>query len=788
MKTLQLSVQGQVQGVGFRPEVYRLARDLSLVGQVCNNRTGVEILLQGARAQLDAFVEQLPARLTSLAVIRSLQTRWLEAEAFSDFRILASAAGNDKPALVIPPDTRPCSQCLAEMSDPDNRRWRYPFINCTACGPRYSLIHQLPYDRPYTSMAAFELCSSCADEYADPGNRRFHAQPNACPDCGPQLWCADAEGQRLEGDPLALAWSALQQGQILAVKGVSGFHLLCAADQTAAVERLRARKQRPDKPLAVMALNTASLEPLVELDQEARQLLQSPAAPLLLLPARSSAQEHLAWQQLAPGMRDLGVLLPSSPLHWLLFHEALGRPRGEDWMQQASPHYWVATSANLSGQPLVADNDQALQQLAAIADLWLLHDRDIVTAQDDPVIQAAARPFALVRPGRGGAPLHLPLAEVPCQEGILALGGFLKTSSCLIRQGEACLSQYIGDLDQAATCERLEASVEQLCNLLDTRPRLVCSDLHPDFYSSRLAERLAREAQIPWLQVQHHHAHVAAVMAEYGLHQEVLGLVLDGHGLGEDGQARGGEVLSVTTQGFTRLGALAPLSLPGGDAAAREPWRLAAAVLQQLGENDRLEQQFAREPHFQVLLKVLQRPGLCPVTTSGGRLFDAAAGLLGICTHQAYEAQAALLLEAAAATVSLPISPPRLWTLQQGELSFWPLLAELAGWTGSREEGAALFHAVLVDGLSEWLVQMAGKTGLQQLVLTGGCFFNALLRGQLIASLEARGLQVYFPSRVSPGDAGLSLGQAWVAQWALQEDESRLHERLSYVPGRAGSH
>ncbi|MDR9468656.1 carbamoyltransferase HypF [Marinospirillum sp.] len=783
MKTLQLRVTGRVQGVGFRPFVYRLAESLQLLGEVSNSRDGVSIHIQGSQPALEEFKERLLLEAPEQARVSTCQENWLEANPYQAFSIQPSFNSQEQLNLQLPVDTRPCPTCLEEMFNPQDRRWRYPFINCTECGPRYTLMQQRPYDRQHTSMQAFQQCPACLAEYENPADRRFHAQPNACARCGPQIWCTEADGQSLPGDPLEKAVATLQAGEILAIRGVGGFHLMCAADHPTAIQRLRQRKHRPDKPLAIMALNGASLEPWVELKRDHRDLLESPAAPLLLLPYKKQAASQLAVADLAPGLKELGVLLPSTPLHWLLFHTLLGRPEDSSWLHQPLSRAWVATSANLSGQPLITDNQQALEQLVGIADLWLLHDREIVTGCDDSFFQASHSPVALVRPGRGLAPLHLTLPETSPLR-VLALGAYLKTSVCLLGEDQACLSQYVGDLDQATTCRRLQATAEHLCQLLDFQPEVICSDLHPDFYSSRLAEELARQWQLPWLQVQHHHAHVAAVMAESGLQERVLGLVLDGQGLGEDGLARGGELLEVTPQGFTRLGELAPLLLPGGDQAAREPWRVAAGVLQQLGLKAAAAFDPADQPGYALLQKLLARPHLCSQTTSAGRLFDAAAGLLGVCSQQSYEAQAAMQLEAL--VTDLPQLSEKLWSLESGQLSFQPLLAKVATFTDP-QRGAEIFHAGLIAGLEEWLLKASDETGISKVVLSGGCFLNGFLREELLTRLQARGLEVYFPQQISVNDTGLALGQAWVASMARKADYSQFLERLSYVPGRTGT-
>ncbi len=804
MSQRRLRVSGIVQGVGFRPTVWHLATELKLSGWVRNDAAGVEVQLEGEPEQIEAFTRRLPLELPPLAQVRELT--WTDAPGtgeYTEFRIVDSGAG--QASTLIGPDTATCPDCLAELFDPADRRWRYAFINCTHCGPRYTLTRGLPYDRARTSMAAFPLCPDCEREYRDPANRRFHAEPTACPVCGPRLkWvetvCSagvppaspasrrEAKANRGdeaggdaraigEGDPVATALASLQSGQIVAIKGLGGFHLACDARDAAAVQRLRERKNREEKPFAVMAANLASLADLVEIGAAEVELLQSPERPIVLLRKRPDADAALPG--IAPGLAWLGVMLPYTPIHWLLFHEAAGRPAGIGWMEEAQPLLLVMTSANPGGEPLVTGNDEARERLAGIADALLWHDREIVARCDDSVVrvvEAAARQadrqdsarvpgFQFIRRARGYTPraIRLPRAGPP----VLALGGYLKNTVTVTRGDEAFVSQHIGGLDNAATCAMLIEVTDHLLDLLQVRPAAVAHDLHPDVFASRHALELAGQWGGPAVAVQHHHAHLAAVAAEHGHEGPLLGLALDGVGLGSDGAAWGGELLRLDGAGFTRLGHLAPLPLPGGDRAAKEPWRMAAAVLHQLGRGDEISRRFPGQHAAAQLPQLLDRGLNCPPSSSLGRCFDAAAGLLGARAVMAYEGQAAMLLEGLAERAGPVDALAGGHVLRDdGRLDLLPLLARLAD---ERDAGfgAALFHATLAHALAEWVERAAVREGLTTVALGGGCFLNHLLSRDLARILGERGFHVLSARQAPPNDGGLSLGQAWVAMQHL---------------------
>ncbi|QLG88413.1 carbamoyltransferase HypF [Chitinibacter bivalviorum] len=777
----QIRVRGIVQGVGFRPFVYRLAHELGVTGWVRNDGQGVTIAIDAAPDLQAEFARRLRFDAPPLAKIDDLQITPIAAnEPFPDFRILDSALGGEAntaatPAATIGADSTICPACLAELFDPNNRRYRYAFINCTDCGPRYTLVSRLPYDRANTSMAGFAQCPPCQSEYTNPLHRRFHAEPNACPDCGPQLQLLDAHGKVTSADAIEQTLALLTVGKIVAIKGLGGFHLVCDARNAEAVATLRERKNREEKPLAIMVANVASLAGIANMTQAEQAWLESGARPIVLLEKAAGVDTIL--KGIAPQVNSIGVLLPYTPIQYLLFHEAAGRPAGVAWLQQAQPLALVMTSANPHGEPLVISNDEAMTHLAGIADALLIHNRDIVIRCDDSVLRVDTHGAPqFIRRARGYTPRAISLSTT--SEPVLALGGFFKNTLCVTRGEQAYLSQYIGDMDRVTNCLALEAASEHLLHLLQVQPRRIAHDKHPDFFSTQLAQRLAAElskdGQIPCIAVQHHHAHVAAVLAEHHLDEPVLGLALDGVGLGNDGTAWGGELLLVDGADFQRLGHLRPIAMPGGDKAAREPWRMAAAALAMQGRGDEIATRFAAQSGAGLIAQMLTRtlPASHQIsTTSMGRYFDAAAGLLGITPVMSFEAQAAMQLEGLAAKYGDCLIEDGLFELTDitkptGFISQLDLSALLARVADCREVayGAALFHAVLITALADWVALAAERTGIRVVAGGGGCFLNAVLLRGLQAALAKRGLRFYTNQNLPCGDGGLSLGQAWVAQ------------------------
>ena len=692
----------------------------------------------------------------------------------------------------IGPDAAICPDCIAELCDPDGRRWRHAFITCTHCGPRYTVSRGIPYDRSRTSLAPFPLCPPCAAEYADPADRRFHAETTGCPACGPRLQLLDANGQavtvnrgtwpeitaalRAEGDPVALTLALLQAGRIVAIKGLGGFHLACDAGHPGAVAELRRRKGRDAKPFAVMALNAASVADIAQVSAADEALLRQSAAPIVLC---AKGGRELAG--IAPDLAEIGLMRPATPLHLLLWHEAAGRPAGVEWLSAASPLRLVMTSANPGGEPLVTGNDEALRRLAGLADAFLIHDRDIVVRCDDSLLRSTPAGPQWLRRARGYVPSPIRLARGG--PPVLALGGYLKNTLCVLRDDEAFLSQHIGSLDNAATRTFLRESLTHLLAMLDVRPAQITHDAHPDDPSTELARQLAADWGVAAQPVAHHAAHLAAVAAEWGDCGPFQGLALDGIGLGPDGGLWGGELLaldlrpeSAPADACRRLGHLAPLALPGGDRAAREPWRMAIAALHALGHLDIPAWLAARWPSQSPgpLLQMLDRGLRCPPTSSLGRVFDAAAGLLGVRAITAYEGQAAMELEALARQHRQRHGPTpprpdgfRITTGDSGAavLDLRPLLATLAD-ERDAAAGAARFHSTLAVALENWLACTVDR-GLAPpgpIYLAGGCAQNALLVADLGERLAARGQALRLPRQVPPNDGGLALGQAWWAR------------------------
>ncbi|MGW2889854.1 carbamoyltransferase HypF [Streptomyces griseoruber] len=766
-------VRGVVQGVGFRPYVYGLATELALVGHVTNTPEGVVAEVEGSGAAVARFCERLAVQAPPLAVVESVHHQEVPLTGGEAFTILASRTGGPARTLVSP-DTATCADCLAELADPADRRHRHPFVNCTHCGPRFTIVTGVPYDRVHTTMAGFPMCADCAREYGDPADRRFHAQPVACPACGPRLRLI-APGA--SGDPVAGARALLTRGAILAVKGLGGYHLACDATNETAVALLRRRKARGDKPFAVMARGTAEVEHLVRLGPEERRLLEGGVRPVVLLrrrpdPARETGDPRPA-DAVAPGSPDLGVMLPYTPVHHLL----LGLPGDPD-----GPRLLVMTSGNVSGEPIVTDDTEALERLAHLADAWLTHDRPIQVPCDDSVVRVCDGETLVIRRSRGYAPLPvaLPLPVRPA----LAVGGDLKNAFCLGAGRRAWLSAHIGDLDDLRTQGVFEGAVGQLESITGVRPELLAADRHPGYRSTGWAARNAGARAVT--RVQHHHAHVASAMAEHGLDgtRPVIGVAFDGTGHGDDGAVWGGEFLLADYDGFTRFGHLAYVPLPGGDAAVRRPYRMALSHLRAAGldRSADLPCTAACPPgELGVLERQLERGLHCVPTSSMGRLFDAVSSLAGVCHLAGYEAQAAVELEAAALRAPAGDTTAYAFALrapQEGgrgavRADPAPVLAAVvrdlrAGHTSATV--AARFHRGVTALVRRMCALARERHGLGTVALTGGVFANTLLSTACAAALREDGFTVLRHRLVPPGDGGLALGQLMVAARTTHTD------------------
>ncbi len=750
----RIAVTGTVQGVGFRPFVFRLARESGVEGRVRNDAAGVIIEAFGARAVLDAFEARLRAERPPAAVVADLRAEPIPAEEGTGFEIVESGGAAERRAA-IPPDLATCPDCLREVLDPGDRRHGYPFTNCTSCGPRFTIALGVPYDRPATTMAGFAMCPACAREYGDPADRRFHAQPNACPDCGPRVALRDAAGAPVEAaDPIAAAGRALAAGRVVAVKGVGGYHLACDATSSAAVSTLRARKRREEKPLAVMVRDLDAARTVAALSPAEEALLAGVERPIVL--CRRRAEAGLA-PEVAPDSPLVGLLLPYTPLHHLLL-AAAGRPL-------------VLTSGNLSDEPIAFEDGDALLRLSGVAELFLVHDRPIASRCDDSVARVVAGRTLVMRRARGFVPRPVRVAR-PFARPVLAVGAQLKNAFCLARGAEATLGPHVGDLDDLDTYEALEAAVARLEAFLALRPEVVACDLHPLYLSTRYARERAEALGAPLVQVQHHHAHAAAALAEHGLAGPALALVWDGTGLGTDGAAWGGELLLAERGGFERLATFRPLPLAGGDRAVREPWRIALAALRDaFGPGAPLDLPLFRRVgvgEVERVGRVLAAGVNSPRAHGAGRAFDAAAALALARPFARHEGQLAVALEAAAEGEARPYPFDLDERAPVAELDLRPLWRALAADVAAGAPPAAVsarFHAALVAAGAELVRRAARRTGRLPVLLAGGCFQNARLVEGLARELSGA-FAVYPPGEVPPGDGGLALGQAIVADAA----------------------
>lgn len=746
MKTARrVRVHGVVQGIGFRPFIFRLAKRWNLSGWVLNGESGVEIHVEGEVDAIQAFLQEMTTQPPAMARLTDVHVEATAVEGFEEFQIRQSVR-RDRPTVHIPADLAVCAACLRELFDPEDRRHHYPYINCTACGPRYTVIERLPYDRPYTTMKAWPMCPACAAEYQDPADRRFHAQPTACPVCGPH-YLLRWQDREIRGDDRAIAQTAelLREGRIVAIKGLGGYHLACDAENVEAVWTLRERKRRGAKPFALMAKDLATARTLVELTPEEEALLTSSARPIVLARARRLLPG------VAPDNTDLGVMLPYTPLHHLLFHFG-------------APPVLVMTSANRSSEPIVYRDEDAVEALQGIADAWLIGERPIARRVDDSVVRVSAFGPIVLRRARGYAPL--PVAPLPGTRPILAVGADLKNTVTLVVNGNAVMSQHLGDLDRYEAYTAFEQTVHDLLAMYDVplAETIVAHDLHPEYRSAQFARGLEAGKHVG---VQHHRAHVAAVLAERrALDKRVIGVAFDGTGYGDDGAIWGGELfVGSVAEGFTRCGHLRYAVLPGGDAAARLPLQAlagffvdapdwAAGIGRRLGLPERF---------FTALQLVDKRLRTFP-TTSVGRLFDAAAALLGFHEAISFEGQAAIWLEHLARTAPLERVYPFPW--EEGELDFRPLLQAMVEDRLRGRDVAAIarsFHRSIAEGVFRSVCALGEACGIDTVVLSGGVFQNALLLAELKALFEESPLHVWIGQAVPPNDGGISLGQAALA-------------------------
>jgi hydrogenase maturation protein HypF len=747
-----ISVQGVVQGVGFRPFVFRLARDCGLKGWVLNTSSGVEIEVEGRGASIDRFLDGLVRNAPPLAHIEGFQVTPANPNSYTSFEIRESQ--QDAGYQLISPDIATCHDCVAEISDPHDRRYRYPFTNCTNCGPRFTIISDIPYDRPNTTMSIFRMCEACKREYEDPLNRRFHAQPNACPVCGPKVWLENVSGERVVCDDLIReAARLLATGSILAVKGLGGFLLACDACNEETVNILRKRKGRPDKPLAVMMRHLDEVRKECFCGEEEEALLLSPHAPIVLLRFREASRIA---RNVAPGNGYLGAMLPYTPLHHLLLADFSGP--------------LVMTSGNITEEPIAKDNEEAKRRLKGLADYFLLHDRDIHSRYDDSVCMVTEKGPQLIRRARSYAPfpIRLPFSFTP----LLAVGAQEKSSFCLTRDRYAFVSQHIGDLENVETLDHFAATVDLYERLFRIKPELIAHDLHPDYLSTRYVQEI--KGDLPVVGVQHHHAHIASCMVDNGIVEPVIGVAFDGSGFGPDGTVWGGEFIIARLDGFERVGRIEPLPMPGGELAIRKPYRLAIAYLHRLlGYVPELPfVSGISEEERGVIIQQLEQGINAPLTSSCGRLFDAVSALLNIRKTITFEGQAAIELEMLSQQNGEAQGYPYGLIEHDGmrQVRVRPLLDAILSDIGSGvsvQEIGLRFHETIARVIRDVVTRIAKETGISLVALSGGCFQNRLLLRRTLPLLTGAALEVLIHRQVPCNDGGIALGQAAIASSKL---------------------
>lgn len=746
----RIRVRGIVQGVGFRPYIYRLAKSHGLTGRVLNDSEGVLIEVQGSSEQLKAFAAELPISAPPASRITSVEQTDVKADAAEQGFVIAPSPASSEREAMISPDLAVCDDCRREIMDSADRRYRYPFTNCTNCGPRFSIVEDVPYDRRNTTMKHFAMCGECQAEYDDPADRRFHAQPNACAACGPFYRLFGREGELYCEDVIEKAHALIKEGYIVAVKGIGGYHLACDARNDAAVSKLRVRKVREDKPFAVMAADMQTIKQICTVTASEEKLLSSPAAPIVLL--RKNEHYDLA-EQTAPHNDYLGVMLAYAPVHCLLFK---------------SGDVFVMTSANLSDEPIVYRDDE-LDRLEAVADYKLIHNRIINTRVDDSVARVFRGRTMMMRRSRGfaPAPVKLPFAD---EKSVLACGAELKNTFCLTKHDRAFISQHIGDLENMAVNDSYRQNIKLFERLFDIKPQVLACDIHPEYFSTKYAVQRAKAENLPVVKVQHHHAHIASVLAEHGIKDKAIGAALDGTGYGKDGNIWGGEFMLADMASYERLGHFAYMPLPGGAKAVKEPWRLALWQVYKL-YGDELEHFYPEllQPGWQLMLKAVQNGFNAPLSSGAGRVFDAVSAMLGICRSINYEGQAAIELERAAQSGCGSVLPYEVKE-QDGRyiLDFTETYRALHSFKQSDKiaDAAMSFHLTAAKAIADILQRISTDTGIYKVVFSGGVCQNVTLMNLLYDELDSE-FDIYMNEQVPPNDGGLSFGQAAAAMARL---------------------
>ncbi len=745
----RVEINGIVQGVGFRPFVFQLANRYNLKGDVANTSSGVSIHIEGIGENVKCFCRDIIEKKPTLAYITEIALYDAPYHHSRDFTIVDSR-GQTVMTTLISPDISVCDDCRNELFDSTDRRFQYPFINCTNCGPRYTIIHDIPYDRPKTSMKHFKMCPACLAEYDDPHNRRFHAQPNACMDCGPNVSLYDIARKKVEtSNPIETAATLLKQGHIVAIKGLGGFHLAADAANDTAVSALRKRKNREEKPLAVMSYDVREIRKYAHIEKDEEQLLTSPQRPIVLLLKK---EPNSISTEVAPRNRYFGVMLPYTPLHYLLLSHGFTA--------------LVMTSGNLSEEPIAIDNEEAFERLGDIADYFLMHNRDIYLRSDDSIVRKSAQSTRFIRRSRGYVPVPLFLRKTA--PPILACGAELKNTVCMTKDDKAFLSQHIGDLENLAAYDFFQLTIQHMQRILDIQPEIIACDLHPDYLSTRYAHE---QENVQKIEVQHHHAHIASAIAENRIHGPVIGLSFDGTGYGTDGAIWGGEILIVETGTFSRTAHLAYVPMPGSTAAIKEPWRMAVSYLydafgQDFWDLDLPLLKNIDRKKASIVLEMINKDVNSPLTSSLGRLFDGIAAIVDIKHKIAFEGQAAMELEMLAEGEGDVIYDYE-WIPENGyKILTRPIIR---GVVSDMTQGirpsviSQKFHQTLIRLFAELCETIRGDSGLNRVVLSGGAFQNSILLTGLITSLEKEGFRVFSHTRVPTNDGGISLGQAMVA-------------------------